>query len=50
MLLVGAMDNPASPKRHGFVLELTISRLGIREKSYAGKRRLLANLEFETES
>ena len=43
------MDNLASPKRRGFVLALTISRLGIREKSYTCKFRPLANVVFETE-
>ena len=46
--MVAAVNNMASPKRRGFVLALTISRLGIREKSYASKFRLLANVEFET--
>ena len=32
------------------MLALTISRPGIREKSYASKFRLLANVEFETMS
>ena len=47
--MIDAVDNLASPKIHEFVLTLTISHLGIREKSYAGKFKLLANVEFETE-